>query len=159
MITKIMTCILRLYDKYGLVAGDHHNGQRGRGHGGQPGERRAGQQEGSAFLISSWCTDIDHQDDRPWAEAKESEWEQPDPEDAGGHGQLHIQRYQQPNQILHIFQLIFFRPIPWCPCLTRWAWTQQSWGGRRRSTTIVTQKTLPRFDCLFVENCWLKKML
>ena len=34
-----------------LVAGDHHNGQRGRGHRGQPGKRRAGQQEGSRQVL------------------------------------------------------------------------------------------------------------
>ena len=89
-------------DKDDLVAGDHHNGQRGRGHRGQPGERWAGQQEGSCQVIIQLQPnfhlddiDADHQDDRPRAEAKESEGEQPDTEDAGGHGQLHHQHHHQ----------------------------------------------------------------
>ena len=52
--------------------------------------------------------------------------------------------------------------------LTRWAWTQQNWGGRRLSITIATQKTLPRWliiVCLRLllgilqYQCWLKSIL
>ena len=56
----------------------------------------------------------------------------------------------------HLFKTSLF----WNTSLTiliRWAWTQQSWEGRRQSTIIATQKTLPRWlfaVCLllFVEN-------